>query len=121
MAKDAKGHGSAGKGGLTAQDPLKHARQLEHIRAYFDKKRAEARDPEGTEHQLELADEHGIISHLRAPNMQAAGELADALQDDRLRTDSGRPPALGTRFRTPAGRADSLRRVRFLGDAPVAR
>ena len=40
---------------------------------------------------------------------------------DRLRTDSGRPPALGTRFRTPAGRADSLRRVRFLGDAPVAR
>lgn len=82
MAKDAKGHGSAGKGGLTAQDPLKRARQLEHIRAYFDKKRALARDPEGTEHQMQLADEHGIdISHLKPENLQAAGELADALQD----------------------------------------
>jgi hypothetical protein len=40
---------------------------------------------------------------------------------DRLRTDAGRPFGGGTKFRTPNGRADSLRRVRFLGDAPTAR
>ena len=80
MAKDAKGHGSAGKGSGVAQDPLKRARQLEHIRAYWDKKRATAGG--GQEHQKELADDHGIpISHLFTANMQAANELADALKD----------------------------------------
>lgn len=76
MAKDAKGHGSDGKGGgyTKATDPAKRARQLQYIQAHYAAKRAAARGPE------DIAEQHGIdTSHLQAQkpfDAAAADELA---------------------------------------------
>jgi hypothetical protein len=63
MAKDARGHGSNGRGGgyTKATDPAKRARQLQYIAAHYAAKRAAQRGPK------DIAADHGIdTSHLQA-------------------------------------------------------
>jgi len=76
MAKDAKGHGSAGRGKKgVATDPAKRARQLAHIQAHYAAK--SAKGPE------EIADAHDIpTAHLHSGvDEGAAYEFAEALKE----------------------------------------
>jgi hypothetical protein len=76
--KDAGGHGSNGRGYTPSKDPIKRARQIEHIRASFERKRA----AQAAElHRDDIAEQHGIdISHLKPQvDQKAADDFADAL------------------------------------------
>jgi hypothetical protein len=106
--KDAKGHGSNGRGADAGGSRFKfypaHAYGVQKV---------------GT--GPEIIEKAGQDTGYAPQKVAGYGNRTVSERiADRLRTDTGRAPG-STKFRTPNGRADSLKRVRFLGDAPSAR